>query len=131
MLLVESLGKDSKNWSDHIKRSVALCSLSQRVKLIILLIYRQIASVTLSFSYSLPPLEVDDPLIQRVSAFDRGIEEAARPGAYLVEIFPWMNHLPLWMCKWKRDGMAWHERYSDMFLEFYRDAKRRAVSLFS
>ncbi|TCD67506.1 hypothetical protein EIP91_012311 [Steccherinum ochraceum] len=107
VILVDALSKDAKHWSEHVKR--------------------EIASITLSFSYSLPPLTANDPLIQRVATFDHTLEEAARPGAYLVEIFPWLNAFPLWMTKWKRDGMQWHEHYSNMFLDFYRDAKKRVA----
>lgn len=68
-------------------------------------------------------------MIKRVASFDHTLEEAARPGAYLVEIFPWLNYFPVWMSKWKQEGLKWHEHYSDMFLDFYRDAKTRAVRL--
>ncbi|KAH8107810.1 cytochrome P450 [Cristinia sonorae] len=108
VLLVEALSQDSEHWSDHVKR--------------------EIASITLSFSYSLPPLTANDPLIKRVATFDHTLEEAARPGAYLVEIFPWLNYFPVWMSKWKQDGNRWHEHYSAMFLDFYRDAKKRAAA---
>lgn len=32
------------------------------------------------------------------------------------------------MSPWKQEGRKWHEHYSQMFLDFYRDAKKRAVS---
>lgn len=127
LLLAESLGQDSKNWSDHVKRYASFFHVASQRTHYFLTFVREIASATLSLSYSLPPLTVNDPLIQRVATFDHTLEEAARPGAYLVEIFPWLNHFPVWMCKWKQEGNKWHEHYSDMFLEFYRDAKKRIV----
>ena len=56
------------------------------------------------------------------------IESAARPGEYLVELFPWMLRLPKWMAKWHRDADEAHERDTRMFMEFHMDAKHRVVS---
>ena len=59
------------------------------------------------------------------------IESAARPGEYLVELFPWMLRLPKWMAKWHRDADEAHERDTRMFMEFHMDAKHRVVSRLS
>ena len=65
-----------------------------------------------------------------MSDFMHRVERSARPGAFLVDIFPWMLHLPEWMAKWKRDGQEWHQKDTKMFFEFYHEAKNRMVSQF-
>ena len=87
------------------------------------------ASAVLSTCYSLPPVaSADDPVLTRINNFMHRIESAARPGEYLVELFPWMLRLPKWMAKWHRDADEAHERDTRMFMEFHMDAKHRVVS---
>lgn len=57
----------------------------------------------------------DKPLITRIHAHTARIAGAVVPGAYLVEIFPFMKHFPTWMAKWKKDGLDWYKRETDMF----------------
>ncbi|KAI0076940.1 cytochrome P450 [Panus rudis PR-1116 ss-1] len=107
--LADALIKDPANWMDHINRVTA--------------------SSVLSICYSLPPMaSATDPVITRINAFMSRIESAARPGEYLVEIFPWMLRLPKCMCKWRRDAEEAHRKDTNMFMEFHMDAKRRAAS---
>ena len=63
---------------------------------------RSAASATMSILYDYPTLENenDDTLIKIHTFIDR-ISAASAPGAYLVELFPWMNYIP--------------ERYESMF----------------
>ncbi|KAK7681933.1 hypothetical protein QCA50_014895 [Cerrena zonata] len=104
--LSEALIKDPDSWMDHINRVTA--------------------SAVLSTCYSLPPVaSADDPVLTRINNFMHRIESAARPGEYLVELFPWMLRLPKWMAKWHRDAEEAHERDTKMFMEFHMDAKQR------
>ena len=51
--------------------------------------------------YGWPPIESkDDPLITRINDLVHCLIRAALLGAYLVEIFPVMKHLPTWMARW-------------------------------
>jgi len=53
---------------------------------------------------------------------------AAIPGANLVEIFPVMNHLPMWIAKWKREGSEWFAKDTKMFKSFLSDVKEQATT---
>jgi hypothetical protein len=55
------------------------------------------ASATLSILYDYPTLEtVNDETLKEIHTFnDRG-SAASSPGAHLVDVFPWMMHIPDW-----------------------------------
>ena len=53
---------------------------------------------------------------------------AALPGAHLVEIFPVMKHLPTWMAPWKKWGLEWYKKDSEMFQGFYDRVAKTLVS---
>ena len=58
------------------------------------------------------------------------ITSAAAPGAFLVDFFPIMKHIPAWMARWKREGIAWHEERSRVFEAFNASAEKQIVSEF-
>jgi hypothetical protein len=49
------------------------------------------------------------------------------PGAFLVEIFPAMKRLPSWMAKWKREGLEWHRKDTEMFQGFMDGVEKTMV----
>ena len=59
------------------------------------------------------------------------LTQSAMPGASLVDIFPFINHLPLWMSKWKRDALDWHLRETQRFQGFIEDVEDKMVKIFS
>ncbi|TFK80623.1 cytochrome P450 [Polyporus arcularius HHB13444] len=77
------------------------------------------ASSILTAVYGWPRIGAKDkPIVERINAHVARIGSAVVPGRYLVDIFPAMEHLPTWMAKWKREGLEWHERETEMFEEF-------------
>ncbi|KAE9397734.1 cytochrome P450 [Gymnopus androsaceus JB14] len=90
---------NSRDWDDHMRRSAA--------------------SSVLCAVYGWDPIQKsDDPLITRINDLMHRLVRAALPGAFLVEIFPMMLHLPDWMAKWKREGSEWHRKDTEMFEGF-------------
>jgi hypothetical protein len=58
-------------------------------------IQRSSASATMSILYDFPTLENEhDETLTRIHAFIDRLSAAATPGAHLVELFPWMIHIP-------------------------------------
>lgn len=58
-------------------------------------IQRTAASSTMSMLYDYPTLETEnDKTLSDIHAFIARLSIAAVPGAYLVEVFPWMMHIP-------------------------------------
>lgn len=59
------------------------------------LFQRTAASSTLSILYDYPTLENDnDKTLKGIHAFLERMSFAAAPGSYLVELMPWMMHIP-------------------------------------
>ncbi|KAI9454069.1 cytochrome P450 [Lactarius psammicola] len=66
---------------------------------------RTAASATMSILYDYPTLETEnDKTVKEVFAFTNRMSMAAAPGAYLVELFPWMLHIPERFARWKYEG---------------------------
>ena len=58
-------------------------------------IQRSSASATMSILYDYPTLEsVHDKNLTGIRTFVDRISVATTPGAYLVELLPWMIHIP-------------------------------------
>jgi hypothetical protein len=59
-------------------------------------IQRSSASATMSILYDYPTLENDehDKTLTGIHAFIDRLSAASTPGAHLVEVFPWMIHIP-------------------------------------
>lgn len=93
---------------------------------------RSAASTVLSAIYAWPPItKADDALVNRINDLMHRLVRSALPGAYLVEIFPAMKHLPTWMAKWKREGLEWHRKDTEMFQGFYDDVNKTMASAFA
>ena len=86
------------------------------------------ASSIFSSVYGWPALEPGSPHILRIKNMVTRITSVGTPGASLVDFFPVMKHLPAWMAKWKRDGLAWHEGESEVFKKFNAEVATRLVS---
>jgi hypothetical protein len=58
-------------------------------------IQRSSASATMSILYDYPTLENEhDKTLTGIHTFIDRMSAAAAPGAHLVELFPWMVHIP-------------------------------------
>ncbi|KIM36078.1 hypothetical protein M413DRAFT_449400 [Hebeloma cylindrosporum] len=98
--VVVDIIKEPDHWNDHLKRTAA--------------------SATLSAVYGWPAIESkDDPLVNRINDIMHRVMQAVLPGAYLVEIFPAMKSLPTWMAPWKKWGLEWYKKDTEMFQGFY------------
>ncbi|KAF8503337.1 cytochrome P450 [Russula emetica] len=79
-------------------------------------IQRSSSSATMSILYDYPTLEnEDDETITQIYTFIDRMSAASAPGAHLVEIFPWMIHIPERFAKWKREGTEHFRQHTAMF----------------
>lgn len=91
---------------------------------------RASTSLVMSIIYGTPPLmDSQDPDILRVNRFTERALAAAAPGAFFVEYFTWMEHLPRWMCSWRRYAEDWFARDSVMFEKLFADVEERLVRM--
>ena len=86
-----------------------------------------IASATTSSVYGWPALDYDSPLIQYIQGFVEYVARAAMPGAYLVDAFPIMKHIPASLAPWKRKGLEWHANESKKFEGFNNEVSEKIV----
>ena len=57
--------------------------------------HRLAASIILSIVYDYPTLEsIDDPMLEKVEAYNLRVGHAMTPGSFYVVIFPWMMYIP-------------------------------------
>ncbi|TCD70035.1 hypothetical protein EIP91_005287 [Steccherinum ochraceum] len=107
--LIQDILRDSVNWETSLKRSTS--------------------SNILTATYGWP--RIDDsyvPLVKRIHDHTETLSNACIPGTSMVDMFPIINHFPLWMSKWKRDAMAWHKRESKMFEGFMEDVEKKITA---
>ncbi|KAL0954354.1 hypothetical protein HGRIS_003348 [Hohenbuehelia grisea] len=67
----------------------------------------------------------DDPIIKWIDDFIHRIVRAALPGAFLVEIFPVMLHLPNWIARWKAENFKWHQDATAVFEDLLEDVRQK------
>ncbi|KAF8191496.1 cytochrome P450 [Mycena galopus ATCC 62051] len=109
-VLVKRLIEQPNSWDYNVKRK-ALSLMS-------------VASTILGEVYGWPELDLThDPLVGRANDFADRIVRAVAPGAFLVDVFPVMKRLPLWMAKWKKEGLEWHQKDTILFEGLMNDAK--------
>ena len=124
--MVINMLKNADHWNDHIRRYVYFFPLP-----LIGLIDSPstTASSILGAVYGWPQVESkDDPLVTRINDLMHRLVRAALPGAHLVEIFPVMKRLPTWMAPWKKWGLEWYKKDSEMFQGFYDGVAKTLVS---
>jgi hypothetical protein len=79
--------------------------------------------------YDLPEvLALDDALIAGMNDLPEEGVKAAAPGAYLVDVFPWMLYIPDSLAKWKKDLKRRYNMYCEMYGRLFRDVEKRIVS---
>ncbi|VDB89774.1 unnamed protein product [Peniophora sp. CBMAI 1063] len=86
-------------------------------------------SMVLGVTYDRPLLgrPEDEQLRERIEAFVKRAQETTAPGAYYVELLPWMKYLPAWMAKWKRDALATRRETTSFFMELKDEVATRMV----
>lgn len=109
-LLALRILDDPEEWSHHFKRSAASTMLCA--------IYGWLSIGTGA-----------DPIVDRINEHMERTFQASLPGNFLVESFPSMLYLPSWMAKWKREGLNWHRKDTEMFRRLIDDVKADMVML--
>lgn len=92
-------------------------------------VLRFAASGIFSAVYGWAPLDADSPHIEATYELATRISDAVVPGAYFVDIFPFMKYLPEWIAGWKRDGMSCQTRLSERFEALLFDVAEKMVRL--
>ncbi|KAH9019143.1 cytochrome P450 [Lactarius hengduanensis] len=77
---------------------------------------RTTTSATMSILYDYPTLRTEDnETVNEIITYTERISMTAAPGAYLVELFPWMLHIPERFARWKYEGNRDFTRFNYIF----------------
>ncbi|KAI0363948.1 cytochrome P450 [Pilatotrama ljubarskyi] len=97
--LLLRLYRDSTDIADQIRKCVPMTG-----------------AVVLMISYGYQPKEHADPLIKMVEDATDQAAEVVQPGAFLVDVFPFLRYVPSWMpgAGWKRKGEAYRANMDRM-----------------
>ena len=81
--------------------------------------------------YGKPPIQqLEDPLILFMNHFVEKVGNAAVPGAYLVDIFPVLQHLPRSLSQWRFEVESLFKDFDTRFQEMFLNVKSQVVSAF-
>ncbi|KAF5366453.1 hypothetical protein D9758_009803 [Tetrapyrgos nigripes] len=66
-------------------------------------------TLILSITYGITAQPSSDPFIEAAEVALKSVTEAARPGAFLVDQFPWLRHVPSWFpgASFKKKAREW------------------------
>lgn len=68
--------------------------------------------------------------MQLLHSFTTKIVRAGFVDGYVVEFFPFLQHVPQTLFSWKKEAMEWGPKFSNLFTGLYGDVKTRVVRLF-
>ncbi|KAH9177243.1 cytochrome P450 [Lactarius sanguifluus] len=78
----------------------------------------------MSILYDYPILRTEnDKNLKEILAFADRMSETVAPGAYLVELFPWMLHIPERSAKWKYEGNRDFTLFNNLFESLFNRAR--------
>ncbi|KAI0640932.1 cytochrome P450 [Trametes meyenii] len=87
-------------------------------------------AIVLMISYGYLPRERDDPLIRMVEEATKQAAEVVQPGAFLVDVFPWLRYVPSWVpgAGWKRKGETYRANMDKMSATPYQFVKNQMAA---
>ncbi|VDB95682.1 unnamed protein product [Peniophora sp. CBMAI 1063] len=65
-----------------------------------------------------PASKEHDVRVKQINEFSEYAASAAAPGAYWVEVMPWMRHIPSVLAPWKRQAQEHYKFYNALFHSF-------------
>lgn len=70
---------------------------------------RTTGAIILKTSHGYDALEEEDPIVELIERVMKTFTEVTAPGAFLVDVFPWLQRLPEWLpgTGFQRSGRKW------------------------
>jgi len=92
-------------------------------------IQRAVAASTIKMIYGKTAVHSDtDPDVRTLNEYIERLTRSATPGAYLVEILPFLQWFPAWMSPWKRMARSAFQVDSTTFKRLFDETKSLEVS---
>ena len=91
-----------------------------------------VGAITISMAYGIKIQPDNDPYIEIAEKALTGLAAGAQPGAFLVESFPILKHVPAWFpgAGFKRKARMWRAWTKKMVEAPFLAAQRQIVRLF-
>ncbi|KAG8752915.1 hypothetical protein FRC11_007891 [Ceratobasidium sp. 423] len=91
--------------------------------------YRTTSAVFLESAYGYELKSGDDPFFTDILNMNNILSHASLPTAFLVNAFPWMEHIPDWVpgTGWKQQAYKWRELKDRAMTDVYNWAKQRVL----
>ena len=86
---------------------------------------RYAASVIMRLAFGITLYTGKEDVAVRILKVVHNVERIASPGAYLVDIFPSLMHLPDFLASFKREGKRLHAEELDLFTSQMLDVEKR------
>ncbi|GJJ12689.1 hypothetical protein Clacol_006933 [Clathrus columnatus] len=100
--------------------------LNETPELYIRHLHRATTSSLISTLYGFPPCPNPfNPIYVLISELMDTVLDAAAPGRYLVEYFPFLRYLPSSICSWKRHAESVFIRADALFKDLYKQVEKR------
>ncbi|KAH9994663.1 cytochrome P450, partial [Russula vinacea] len=96
VLLASGILESPERWEKHMRRFTA--------------------SMIMTAVYDTPVIHsLEDESVRRINDHVMRVAQSTLPGSHLVELLPWMKHIPSRFAKWKRTAEEWFRRDTEMF----------------
>ncbi|KAI0065153.1 cytochrome P450 [Artomyces pyxidatus] len=107
LMLSLSCLQENNDWQHHVRRTTT--------------------SAVMTTLYNTPPMvSRENPYTKTLDAIDALVarfDHSTMPRPYLVEVFPWMKHIPSRFARWKREAEEWFRRDSAILEALFNEAK--------
>ncbi|KIJ26608.1 hypothetical protein M422DRAFT_191996 [Sphaerobolus stellatus SS14] len=86
-------------------------------------------AIIIEIAYGMNLKDKDDPYLSKAQQVVRAMDETAVPGAFLVDLIPWLKYIPSWVpgAEFQKKAIRWRQCVDDMFNIPFDEAKRRIV----
>ena len=88
---------------------------------------------TISLTYGLDVKESHDPFVDLSNSGIQSVAQAGAPGTFLVDLLPWLKHVPEWVpgAGFKKTARVWRKLQEDVRELPFAEGMKALVSLYS
>lgn len=72
---------------------------------------------------------MNDSLIQEIKENIDKLAYAVLPGSYLIDLFPFLLHVPHWLSKWKQEGAYYYRRNTQLVEGIIDDVRQKRAEV--
>lgn len=83
------------------------------------------ASVVYTLTFGLRIVDGNEWQLREGQECIKNLLKAAKPGAWIVDILPFLNHLPAPLAPWKKTAEEWYQQWTDLHIKNLQDALKR------